>query len=563
MDGGDDRRQGAAPTPLGGGAFTLRALLFGLIATVVLTVPEALGLSLAPWRGVDGAVVLLLLAGVGCFGWPPPTRSTLARSSLDLSVATASVALFGVLAASTASAAAAESEPAAAAVAGVALGGVSAALVLLGRLGGWAGAAAALAFAGAVGLLGAGGPQQPSSLASGLAVEVLPMVLDLEGPLRSGQLRIGDAPPVEVRADLVEGASRRLHAWIPAPVDRAPGAVSAEIDGVQPPGPDGRIRAEVGPAWVPPTTLAGRQRPPVPLGSRPAPPSAGLLLAWGSLLCLLGVRARSRALRPLLGAAQGAALGLLLALGLARLVVPSAGLGEPAVLGERAPGVPHVRCLEGAVGAETWLQVDRVRQRLVIEGLGPRAASIQLWGAGLRRCLLDATVSRGRFEMVLGEGVVADLVRPLDVGLRVLRPAINGWGNMDSAWVREGPAGWRRIGSWGMGDRGDLAPHEGGVGRLPEPAAGPEGPQGSLGRPPAWAHGGADGADWMILGRLSEGAFGGLVGPRTRSGRAGDSPGPSPGPSSASSHASSHASSDARGPEVWLRLTGAAPSRER
>ena len=37
--------------------------------------------------------MLLWLVGAGCFGWPPVTRSALARSSLDLSVAAAAVAL--------------------------------------------------------------------------------------------------------------------------------------------------------------------------------------------------------------------------------------------------------------------------------------------------------------------------------------------------------------------------------------------------------------------------------------------------------------------------------------
>ena len=573
---------GAAPEAgaahAGAGGFILRALLFGVIATVVLTAPEALGLDLAPWRGIDGALVLLLLAGVGCFGWPPTARTTLARSGLDLTVAAASVGLFAVLAASAAGVglAGGPGPPAASVASGasgvsgaggaLALGGAAAALVLAGRLGGWPGAAAAVAFAALVGSLGAGGAE-PQPLAHGPALELLPVTLELEGPLDSGEVRIGDAPPMEIRAALGQGATRRLLAWLPAPVDRAPGPVALEVGGVLPPGPGSRVRAEVVPPWSPPPSLAARPRPPVPREWRRAPPTSGLLVAWGGLFCLLGAWARLRARRPRSGAITGSVLGCLLTLGLAGLSFPLDGGRRPAILGGGAPGAPCVRVLEGAAGSDAWLQIDRVRRRLVIEGLDSLRAAIQLWGSGLRRCSLDATVPGGRLELVLDEGVIADLLRPLDPGLRVLRPELNGWGDMDPAWIREEPLGWRALssrGPWGVGDGGAPAPPAGGADRLSSPAAGPGGRSAGL---PAWAHGGPGGgpggghaggpvrgpdggmggADWVILGRLSGEGYRGLEGSGT--GHPGGSAGPEdPGE---------------RGAEVWLRLTGGAPSTGR
>ena len=499
--------------------FALRAILFGLVGTLALTGPALLGLDYAPWRGLDGALALLLVVGVSCFGWPPVERRGAARGLLDLSVATGSLITFGLLGATVADGVSGAAGPA------LLAGALAMALVWTGRLGGWPGAAAVLALAA---LLGWGGEEERSAPAPGPAVEMLPVDLSLRGPLVAALLRVGDAPPLEIRAELGAGASRQLRAWIPVPAQRPPGPVSPRVEALSPrclvgdggPGssaPDGRVVAAMGTVWSPAPGLAARQRPPLPTLFRRAPAPAGLLGAWAVLLLLLAVRRSFQRRRPWLGAALGAAVGAGAALGLSWL---------PDQSSRRATPYPAVRALEGVAGAQPWLQVDRRRGVLRLDGLGPGPAAIELHGRPPRRCLLDLTGPEGRLELALGAGAIADLLRPLDPGLRPLQPEINGWGDLDPAWLREVPGGWRDASPWGLGEG--------------HAAAGAEGPPLPLTPPPAWALGGVDGAGWVVLGGLSGEGFRGLRGPEGASG--GEGP----------------AEVD-RG-EVWIRVTEA-PSR--
>ena len=228
--------------------FAARGISFGCLATAALVLPGALGLDLmpvgTPAGPLDGGVAVLLVLGVLCFGWPPPGRRRAAGALLDLAAGAACVHLFLVLAlCAGAQVPGAPSEVAGgthgwgssiriasawahAGVAGWIAGGCAAALVFLGRLGGAAGAGAvvALPVALAAGLQGASDAGTP-----GVEVELVPVQLELRGPLAPTVLRVGDAPPLEVSADLGPGATRWVRAWIPARVDRVPGPLELSL----------------------------------------------------------------------------------------------------------------------------------------------------------------------------------------------------------------------------------------------------------------------------------------------------------------------------------------------
>lgn len=503
--------------------FGLRTVLFALAGTAVLTGPWLAGLDVAPWRGVDGALVALLLLGAVCFGWPSVERRSGADALTDLSVGTASVLPFVVLGASVAG------EAAGTAGSLLVAGGLWVAFVWTGRLGGWPGAAAAVVLAG---LMGWGGDGQPRATAPGPLVRMVPVDLALTGPLDAARLRVGDAPPLEIRADLGVGASRQIRTWLPVPAERPFGAVSPIAEGLSPPGvgrdvvpgakeSDGRVRAKMASPWSPDPELAARQRPPVPRPVRRPPPAAGLLGAWAAVLLALAVRRGWGRRRPWAGAAAGAALGGGAGLLLSLLFHPASDL---AIRPPGQPG-PGVRVLEGVAGASTWLQVDRRRGALRLEGLGSGPAAIELHGRPPRRCTLDLRGAGGRFGLLLGEGAVADLLRPLDPGLRPLQPAINGWGDLEPAWLRGGAGEWREAAPWRLGE-GRASPARGAAGGHPGPTA----------PPPAWGLGGVDGPGWVVLGRLVGEVFSGLEGPQAVS-------------------AAGSAGVEV-GEEVWIRVTG-------
>jgi hypothetical protein len=510
--------------------FGLRAVLFGLAGTAVLTGPWLVGLDVAPWRGVDGALVALLLVGAVCFGWPSVGRRGGAEALTDLSVGAASLIPFGVLGASAAGEAAGTSG------ALLVAGGLWMAFVWTGRLGGWPGAAAAVVL---VGWMSQGGDDEEPAPAPGPPVQMLPVDLALTGPLDAARLRVGDAPPLEIRADLGVGASRQVRTWLPVPAERPPGVVSPLAEALSPPGlgrdvapgaqgSDGRVRATMASPWSPDPELAARQRPPVPTPVRRPPAAAGLLGAWAALLLAIAVRRAWGRRRPWAGVAGGAALGAGAGLLFFQLFHPASGLTirPPGQLG------PGVRVLEGVAGASKWLQVDRRRGALRLEGLGSGPAAIELHGRPPRRCTLDLSGAGGRFELLLGAGAVADLLRPLDPGLRPLQPAINGWGDMDPAWLRGGAGGWRNAAPWRLGE-GQAPPARGAAGGHPGPMA----------APPAWGLGGVDGPGWVVLGCLAGEGFSGLQGPQAV-------------PAAGSAGAGV-------GEEVWIRVTGGASGEGR
>lgn len=496
------------------GGFALRTVLFGLAATAALAGPWLLGLDVGPWRGIDGALLVLLVSGVVCFGWPSVDRRGGPRALLDLSVGAGSMIPFGLLGASVAG------EAIGSAQAILVAGGLALALIWTGRLGGWPGAAAAVAL---VALLGWGSGGEGRGPAPGPVVEMLPVDLALRGPLGAARVRVGDAPPLEIISNLDVGASRRLRAWIPVPTERPPGPVVPRVEALSP-GPlaaDDRVAVVMAPGWSPDPALAARPRPPAPPVVRRAPAPAGLLGAWTAMLLLLAVRRSFQPRRPWTGAALGAAVGLGATVALTQL--PQ--LASPEGLG------PGVRSLEGVAGASPWLQVDRRRVALRLDGLGPGPAAIELHGRPPRRCTLDLTGPAGRLEVVLADGAVADLLRPLDPGLRPLQPAINGWGDLDPGWVREGARGWRATGPWRLGE-GRSGPEAG----RPDDAA-------AFASPPAWGLGGLEGAGWVVLGRLSGEGFKGLGGPEGALG-------------------ADDAGAGENG-DTWIRVTGAPAPEER
>lgn len=499
--------------------FTVRAVLFALVGTAALTGPALVGLDYGSWRGLDGGLALLLVVGVVSFGWPPAEPQGAARGLCDLSVGTGAVLLFGGLGV----AAAGEAHGAAGPV--LLAGGLAMVLVWTGRLGGWPGAVAAWAL---VALVGWSGGEEASAPAPGPAVELLPVELTLRGPLDEARLRVGDAPPLEIRADLGVGASTQVRAFIPVPAERPGGPVTPDLEAIFPPGPpvaheagaalaDRRVAAAVAAAWIPDPRLASRPRPPVPPAVRSAPSPARLLGAWAALLLLLAIRRGFHRRRPWTGAALGTLVGPGSALVLSGLVPAAPGRAV-------APEAPGVRALEGVSGAPSWLQVDRRRGTLLLDELGPGPAAIDLHGRPPSRCELDLTGPEGRLRLALERGAVADLLRPLDPGLRPLRPAINGWGDLDPAWLREPPAGWRALAPWGIGEAA-LSGQEGAF----------SGDPGAAASPPAWAHGGGEGGGWQVLGQLSGEGFKGLEGPGGLSGASG--------------------LADPDGGEVWLRVT--------
>lgn len=497
------------------GGFALRTVLFGLAATAALFGPWLAGLDVGSWRGIDGALLVLLVSGVVCFGWPSVERRGGARALLDLSVGAGSLIPFGVLGASVAG------EPIGSAEAVLVAGGLALALIWTGRLGGWPGAGAAVVL---VGLLGWGSGGERRDPAPGPAVEMLPVDLALRGPLGSAKVRVGDAPPLEILSNLDLGASRLLRAWIPVPAERPPGPVIPTVEALSPgpPAPDGRVTAVMAPGWSPDPGLAARQRPPAPPVVRRAPALAGLLGAWTAMLLLLAVRRSFQPRRPWTGAALGAAVGL----GAAMALTPLSHLASAEGLS------PGVRSLEGVAGASPWLQVDRRRVTLRLDDLGPGPAAIELHGRPPRRCTLDLTGPAGRLELALGDGAVADLLRPLDPGLRPLQPAINGWGDLDPGWVRGETGGWRVTGPWRLGE-----------GRSGPETRGPADASAATASPPAWALGGVDGGGWVVLGRLSGEGFRGLGGPEGALEAGG-------------------AGAGERG-DTWIRVTGAPAPAER
>ncbi len=496
---------GAAPPPGGQGhererevadAFGARALLFGALASVILCGPAILGMEVTPWAGVDGVLAGLLVLGVGCLGWPPPRSAPFSAAMIDLGAAVAVVGTFYGL-----------SAPAWGGPAGAwPASGLAALLVLLGRRGGGAGVAAA---AGAVALVAFGSRAQPGEPPVALAVEMVPVTLQLEGPLVSGRLRVGEAPPLELELDLGPGAERRVRAWIPAPADRAPGAVTPRVEELRPPGAAGRVRVEVLPAWTPDPRLVERQGPPAPDPARRAPSSAGLLGAWAGLLVTLGCR--SLFLKLGRWGVVACALWACALLGGSRWWerVPTQGSVLEA-LGFPAAPEPRVRILEGELETGAWLQVDRGRRGLVLDDLGSASASLHVTDAGLRRCRLISRSAGEQLMLDLVEGGRWELLRAVHPGLRVLRPELNGWGPVEKAWIRAAETGWEALGSWELG-AGRRTPAQGPEpgGRAPAP-----GPRGSVEPPPPWASSGAVGGPWVVVARLSEGAYRGLEGVR-------------------------------------------------
>ena len=475
--------------------FLGRGLVFGLLATATLVLPGAAGLDLVPWESpigpVDSGVAAILLAGVLCFGWPPPDRRSPAASLLDVACGAACVQLYlgagpgwppgaGGLASTSA----------------VAM--LGAGLAFAGRLGGGPGALSMAALAALVGV--AGGTAEETE--PGPPLELLPVEVELQGPLTAASLGVEGAPPLELEADLGPGARRSVLAWVPAPVDRAPGAVAPEVLQAAP-GPEaaGRVRVRSIPGWTPPADLLDRQRPAAPLEVRARPRPEALLVAWGGLLLLLGIRAGFGARRPV-------------AVGLSCLALASsAAVAVPGPRGGAAGPRPGLRVLEGLVGSEPqWIQVDRGRRGLRVDSrtLGP--AWIGLSGPGLARCRQRSTVAGDLLELELRRGAVADLVRPLDPGLRVLEPRVNGWGEFQDLWTMSAAGDWAHAGAWPLGASAP-AGRGGGAGTGTGTGAAGTGTAGAAAWAPAWARSGTSGADWALVGALSAAAHRGLEGP--------------------------------------------------
>ncbi|MEM9382895.1 MAG: hypothetical protein AAGB93_23290 [Planctomycetota bacterium] len=443
---------------------TARTHMFAALATLALVGPGSLGLDWTPWRGVDGGVVAVALLSLVAHSLPPIHVAARVAAPQTLVLAAGAVggtAPFLVLAAATGG------PPDRAVLGLVGFSVLLAGAVLAGRRGGLLPAVAVLAVCAAAVLApgplpapstdgGAGGASSPAG-----ERELVPVRVDLRGPLRAAVVSADAGAPLRIEADLGPGETRSSRAWIAAPVDRVAFGVEIVVEALDPPEVDGagaaeRVRVALDEARSPRDpvrdALTARARPALREPARRAPLFEALLVAWVAMVLVTSLGGRLGPSRPALAAFAGLAAGGLGAAG-------AWALDRTVPLGES----PRVSVHEGQVsdaGEARWIRVDR-------------AAGAQEWGtAGKARAdrvsvpdgaVVEVRLFCGRPEdagsgaddrvrVTASGGAHVDVVRGTESGLRGLRREVNTWGDLEAAWRRAPDGTWTAHGPWALGE---------------------------------------------------------------------------------------------------------------